>query len=119
MDITKEEYHKRKGAYKTMVNGCGGDCFECEKNECVSDNPEVRLYAERWLKQKQYERDFYARNRERRSKAALSYYNRVVKKGHSVATLLQEENQRALHYSAQESALPQVETQPAAPETNQ
>ena len=41
--------------------------------------------------------------------------NRVVKKGHSVATLLQEENQRALHYSAQESALPQVETQPAVP----
>ncbi len=41
--------------------------------------------------------------------------NRVVKKGHSVATLLQEENQRALHYSAQESNEPQVEIRPPLP----
>ncbi len=40
--------------------------------------------------------------------------NRVVKKGHSVATLLQEENQRALHYSSQESSKePQVEIRPS------
>ena len=41
--------------------------------------------------------------------------NRVVKKGHSVATLLQEESQRALHYSAQESSEPQVEIRPPLP----
>ncbi|MES2307817.1 MAG: OmpA family protein [Verrucomicrobiota bacterium] len=38
--------------------------------------------------------------------------NRIVKKSRSIATLLQEESQKALHYSSQGSNLPQVETAP-------
>jgi flagellar motor protein MotB len=38
--------------------------------------------------------------------------NRIVKKSHSIATLLQEENQKALHYSSERANEPQVETTP-------
>lgn len=78
--MNKETYYKLKRAYAITINGCGGDCFECERSKCLADTREIQRDARKWIKQKEHERKFYYRHREVRLAKSREYYNNNIKK---------------------------------------
>lgn len=77
--MDKETYARVKRAYQITVEGCGQDCFNCEREVCLADTRKVRKDAKRWIYQKKIEREFYKQNKARRSAAAKERYDRLYK----------------------------------------
>jgi len=73
--MDKETYARIKRAYEITINGCGNNCFECERNICLCDSRQIKHDAKIWIKQKAIERKFYKNNRTKRLSAAKEYYN--------------------------------------------
>lgn len=74
--MNKTQYQQAKRAYEITVNGCGKDCFNCAELACICDNLQIQKDAAMWIRQKNHERDFYHRNRERRLNAIKSRYKK-------------------------------------------
>lgn len=90
--MNKETYHRVKNAYLLTINGCGEDCFNCEREICLCDYESVKADAARWIKQKQVERDFYAANKEKRNNAVKARYKKhlAVKNPHGRRVVLND-----------------------------
>lgn len=77
--MRKADYQRIKAAYEMSINGCGEDCFTCNRENCVCDDEKILEDADRWIAQKEHERVFCDRNRQIRSKAAKDYYHAIKK----------------------------------------
>jgi len=78
--MNKEAWARCKKAYLVTINGCGRNCLECPHPACLCDNKKIKKDAKRWIRQKEYERQFYKDNRKNRLQAAKDWYDLNKKK---------------------------------------